>query len=218
MGFKSGCALVLACLALAGEAVAQGDPSVVLPVLVYNYAKVPAGTLRAAQRHAERMFQDTAVQFEWHECRVSRSEPQRDTYCSRGLRRTDLVLKVLPQSRIQAFAVGKDVAGLVPEGEMVSDAFVFYDRLRDIARRESADAAVLLGTVIAHEFGHLLTGSADHSDGGLMRAEWTVGSLARSSQGETQFSAEQHRQIHLGALARSRRAEGHSLAQSLTAP
>jgi hypothetical protein len=87
-----------------------------------------------------------------------------------------------------------------------------------MARRESADVAVLLGSIIAHEFGHLLTGSARHSDGGVMRAEWTGNSLAHASQRETQFSAEQHQQVRLGALARARRAEAYNLAQSLTAP
>ena len=210
--------LVLACLGMAAPSFAQSNSGVVLPVLVYNYAKVPAGTLHDAQRHAGHIFQDTAVQFEWHECRVSLSAPQRDPYCVNGLGRKNLVLKILPQSRARAFSVGKDVAGLVPPGEMVSDAYVFYDRLYDMARRQSADVAVLLGSSIAHEFCHLLTGSAGHSDGGLMRGEWTVDLLGQASPGETQFSAEQHQQIRLGALARARRAEGHSLAQSLTAP
>ena len=218
MGFGKGGMLALACLGMAAPFFAQSNSGVVLPVLVYNYAKVPPDALRNAQRHVGRIFLETGVAFEWHECRVNISAPQKDPYCARGLRPADLVLKILPQSRARAFSVGKDVAGLVPPGEMVSDAYVFYDRLRDIARRESADVAVLLGSIIAHEFGHLLTGSAGHSDGGMMRAEWTVNSLAHASQPETQFSAEQHQQVRLGALARGRRAEGHSLAQLLSAP
>ena len=215
MGFKKGSVLALACLGMAGPALAQSNSGVVLPVLVYNYAKVQADSLHSAQRHAGRIFQETGVQFEWHECRVSLSEPQRDPYCSQGLRRTDLVLKILPQSRIHAFGVGKDVAGLVQPGEMVCDAYVFYDRLHDIARRESADVTVLLGSIIAHEFGHLLIGSGGHSEDTVMRAEWTARGLARAPLRETKFSSEQSQRIRLGALARNRQTESDHLAQSV---
>lgn len=218
MDFGRGCALALAFLGMTGPASAQNDSSLVIPVLVYNYAKVSPETLHSAQRQAGRIFRETGVEFEWHECRVTTSEPQKDPYCSHGLRGTDLVLKILPQSRTQAFGVEKDVAGLVPPGEMVSDAFVFYDRLRDIARRESADVAFLLGSIIAHEFGHLLMGSETHSAGGVMRKEWTDRALAGASVQEMEFSPQQSQQIRLGALARNPKAGTDKLARSVGPP
>ena len=218
MGLGKGGALALACLVMSGRAFAQSDSRVVLPVLVYNYAKAPADTLHSAQRHAENIFHDAGVAFEWHECRVTFSKPQKDPYCSHGFRRTDLVLKILPQSRIQAFGVKEDVAGFVPSGDKVCDAYFFYDRIRDMARSESADVAVLLGSIIAHEFGHLLMGPDSHSADGVMRAEWTYLSLAQISLRGMEFSVEQGQRIHLGALSRVRRAEVKDLAQSASAP
>lgn len=210
--------LALACLGLVGPALAQDSSKVTIPVLVYNYAGVPSETLRHAQRHVGHIFRETGLEFEWHECRVSVDEPQKDPYCSSGFRSTDLALKILPQSRVRLFPVARDVAGFVPPGEMASDAFVFYDRLREIAKREFADPAILLGRIIAHEFGHLFKGPAGHSGRGVMRGEWTARALARASQREMEFSSEESWLIRRNALARSRQGEAQELPQSVSAP
>lgn len=209
MNFKRRSASVLVCLCLAGQAFAQTDPSVALPVLVYNYANVPTPVLRRALRRATRIFHSTGVKFAWHECRVSTEQPQKDTYCSHRISRTDLVLKILPRAQMQAFGLGKDVGGFVPAGDTVSDAYVFYDRLHDRARQDSADVAALLGAIIAHEFGHLLTAES-HSAHGIMRAEWTVRSLAQASLGMTDFSPGQVERIYAGAVSRIRNRGEHS--------
>jgi len=203
MNFKRSAALALGCLGLAAQAFAQSDSSVVLPVLVYNYANVPNATLHGALRRAARVFHATGVTFAWHHCRVSTKQPQKGPYCSHGISRTDLVLKIHPRSQEQASGAGKDVGGFVPAGDMVSDAYVFYDRLHDMARQDSADVTALLGSIIAHELGHLLT-AGSHSSNGMMRAEWTVRSLAQASLRKMEFTPEQVQRIHSGALSRVR--------------
>jgi hypothetical protein len=40
----------------------------------------------------------------------------------------------------------------------------------------------VMGTVIAHEIGHLVLPSGSHSTTGLMRANWTIEELRGSSQ------------------------------------
>jgi hypothetical protein len=210
MGFIRGSALAIALLGMAGQAFAQSNPTVVLPVLVYNYASISNAALHSAQRQAGRIFHESGVAFEWHSCRVSTSRPQKDPDCSDALGRAYLVLKILPRSELKVFPVGKDVMGFVPSGDMVSDAYVFYDRLYDMARQESADVADLLGSIVAHEFGHLLAGSGMHSAQGVMRAEWTGRSLSHASLREMKFSLEQRQRIYLGALSRVSRRDEHS--------
>lgn len=46
-------------------------------------------------------------------------------------------------------------------------------RLLIDAEHGGMDDGVLLGRVIAHELGHLLLGTSDHSARGLMRANWS---------------------------------------------
>ena len=40
-----------------------------------------------------------------------------------------------------------------------------------MAERSTSNVAVLLGRAVAHELGHLLLKTNDHSEGGLMRAK-----------------------------------------------
>jgi hypothetical protein len=51
--------------------------------------------------------------------------------------------------------------------------------------------ADILGTVIAHELGHLLLGSNSHSGVGIMRAHWQGEELRRLSRGGLWFTNEQ---------------------------
>jgi hypothetical protein len=47
----------------------------------------------------------------------------------------------------------------------------------------------LLGSVIAHELGHLLLGEHSHSSGGLMQAHWRSEQLKRMEMGNLLFDA-----------------------------
>ena len=57
-------------------------------------------------------------------------------------------------------------------------ATVYPDRVARLAEWAGVNSSVLLGRVIAHEVGHLLLGTTDHSPNGLMRARWSKLHLA----------------------------------------
>jgi hypothetical protein len=80
----------------------------------------------------------------------------------------------------------------VTPGEAGRIAFVIYDRIRDIARRADADIAQVMGTVIAHELGHLLLPAGSHTDDGLMRRRWATTDFRRR---DLQFSIAQAEEI-----------------------
>ena len=61
---------------------------------------------------------------------------------------------------------------------------------------------MILGLAAAHEIGHLLMNSRDHSASGLMRAGWDVNDLRRATQGDLRFTDNELKQIHAGALTR----------------
>jgi hypothetical protein len=51
-------------------------------------------------------------------------------------------------------------------------AFVFYNRIVDLARLNGVDIAPILGHALAHEMGHVLLPYGSHTSQGIMREEW----------------------------------------------
>jgi hypothetical protein len=94
-------------------------------------------------------------------------------------------------------------------------AYVFYDRIQELAQRRRLGHA-LLADVMAHEIGHLLLGSTSHSASGIMCAHWNYEELRKVSEGAMSFIPSQSR-IMLDRLRahRGRRLApiSHSLAE-----
>lgn len=70
-------------------------------------------------------------------------------------------------------------------------ATVFRDRVLEHARRGRNSPGVLLGTVMAHELGHLLLGKSVHARYGLMSCPWTASQLDRAAAGLLLFSTDE---------------------------
>ena len=60
---------------------------------------------------------------------------------------------------------------------------IFYDRVEALARSMSSASYIILGYAIAHEIGHVLLGSAEHSSTGLMQAQWNQATWRLASAG-----------------------------------
>ena len=73
---------------------------------------------------------------------------------------------------------------------------VFVDRVDWLASTGKAVRADVLGRAIAHEIGHQLLGSNDHSARGLMRETWTADELTRNRPEDWQFSSAQRAALH----------------------
>jgi hypothetical protein len=73
---------------------------------------------------------------------------------------------------------------------------VFVDRVDWLASTGKAARAEVLGRAIAHEIGHQLLGSNDHSARGLMRETWTADELTRNRPEDWQFSSAQRAALH----------------------
>ena len=74
---------------------------------------------------------------------------------------------------------------------MCPRSYAFYSRIEDLAQYNGASLASLLGTVIAHELGHLLLPYDSHTSRGLMRAEWDHRQLKDMASGLLAFTPEQ---------------------------
>lgn len=74
------------------------------------------------------------------------------------------------------------------QGRTGSLATIYVDRVAALAAAAAMPAADVLGRAIAHEVGHLLLGTAEHSRAGVMRAVWSPSMLRRHRPGDWEFT------------------------------
>jgi hypothetical protein len=95
--------------------------------------------------------------------------------CGRPMERGEVAI------RLVRGATPPEVATSLPLGYSLIDmtrkegrlATIYQDRVAMTSATAGLDVGVLLGRSIAHEIGHLMLGTHDHSDKGLMRALWS---------------------------------------------
>jgi hypothetical protein len=144
-----------------------------LEVLRRDEVGVPAGTMDRARNEASRIFQLAGVRLEW----MASGVPQ-GRY---------LVLKVVspPSRKSRHSGVLGIAAGRT--GAMGTNAWVFFDRIREQSDVFKMDIATLLGHVMAHEMGHLLLGFGAHMTNGLMKGGWDAMQASLAESGNLKF-------------------------------
>jgi hypothetical protein len=171
---------------------ADAGADTIVTVRTYNYAQVSDEDLARAKDAAAHIFAQAGISLEWMVCRVpgnaaggSCTEPFADG--------RDLMLRL----RADAPAQTDPTVRLRPLGTSILDrgqrtgVLMTLDTspIRRIASGASIDFSTLLGRAIAHEVGHLLLGSGDHSHIGLMRALWSQDELRGLKPAHWGFSA-----------------------------
>ena len=177
-----------------------------LIIRVYDNAGVLATDRARALKRAGDVLARADINVEWIECGV-RGKGRLGSACEAPPATGELVVRLIAGPR------GTDHERR-PLGYSLVDtatgtgtlATVFADRVDWLAARAKRDRTEVLGRAIAHEVGHLMLGSNDHSPAGLMRAVWTIDELARNRQRDWQFSADQRTHLRnarvLGGSAR----------------
>ena len=91
----------------------------------------------------------------------------------------DVRLVILPrdmaETKCRADNLGDSVMGRAISGAGKANgriAYVFYDRIAQVALSQLTPTVRGLGYVMAHEMGHLLIGENSHADAGLMQPNW----------------------------------------------
>jgi hypothetical protein len=165
---------------------AVGNGGSEIRVLVNNSAGILVATLNQAQVEASRIFRAAGIEIEWVDCPGTAVE---DDACRRVPGSNDFVLHIVAKGRTSSDLVfglsflGEDGAGKYSD--------IFYDRVQQAHRELGADVPTLLGTVAAHELGHLLLGLHAHSYAGIMAAVWKEEALRNLRMGSLQFSGDQ---------------------------
>jgi hypothetical protein len=187
--------------------VADGDKQIT--IRIHNYAQVESSVLLKAERITDDILREAGVDVVWIVCSAS-PIPAKEPSCETPMVLTDVTLNLLPESMSRRFHLRGDAFGVAledAEGGLGSDAWIFCDLVKDAAAQRQLTQSVLLGTVIAHELGHLLLSTNSHSAFGLMRANWSRKELSAAEQRAMYFSSSESKRIQQALMSRQQSRE-----------
>lgn len=171
----------------------------------YNDSEVPEAELFAAQRVAQKVLRRANVDVAWQDCTVRPNPSRLFPACASHLRRNDLVLYFVTRLEAHALGVGKNALGfsIIPDNnDEAQIAYVCYSRVRALSYSTSFTPDELLGLAIAHEIGHLLLGTNEHSNRGILRERWRTRDLEKRYWEEFLFTTEQAQRLQRAVKTR----------------
>jgi hypothetical protein len=117
-----------------------------------------------------------------------------------------VILKIVRDGKAERLKAAPDSLGVALTGGRGRGrfAYVFYDRIEIVSRRNRLDPGTVLGTAIAHELAHLLLPHGSHSARGLMSADWSRADLLTADRLGLSFTAEQGMLIRADLESRAR--------------
>ena len=188
MGFKWGLAFLVGffALALGNKTFAESSASshVAITLLLFDDTHSGSSSLSLAEEQAAEIFHYAGVDTTWIYC----SDGTENGSCRWPLPPNTFMVHLVAHGKTSSDLVyGSAFLGAQGEG-MYCD--IFLDRI-DRDQLAGIDADRLLGTVIAHEVGHLLLGLHAHSAGGLMKSSWGHEEMRRISMGALLFAPDQ---------------------------
>lgn len=197
-------------LAVASPVLAQTPPLHVslgaeITISVHDYADVPTAWLSGAEDQAWKIFRRAGLETVWLNCSAKLEEVEPSS--CRFSDTTHLTLKIIPRAVNVQVRDRLNVLGTsYPDEKGVGYfAYVFYDRVQELAERRKLGPA-LLANVMAHEIGHLLLGSNTHSLSGIMCAQWNYDQLRNVGEGVMSFLPSESRTIRDRLRARQSQA------------
>ena len=165
--------LAVGCLALlvAGHAGAkQGDNDPTIVILVLNVNEVPAATLTFAEGRASRILSRAHVHLRW------RQGHRALAVTGTGLTCAAPDVSVIEMAFEDPNSPGELQGALGYAKPFAKDGVrmvIFYRRLSEDQRDPS-----VLGHIMAHEIGHMLLGTLEHDQSGVMKASWNEREIA----------------------------------------
>jgi hypothetical protein len=194
--------LVIAALAVqasgsVGAVLRAKDASVpCVEVRVYDTADTPRVDMNAAHDAVAKVFGTAGIEIDWLACPAflpmgrCASVPPPSTVLVRIVAQPSPVKNVLGDSLVDYVSHRGTLATL------------YAVNVRAMADRTHTSAGSLLGFAMAHEIGHVLRGSLDHSASGLMRPHWYDDDLLRNEQADWVLTDADAREMRGAALAR----------------
>jgi len=196
-------------------AVAAGvETELRIAVRVRNEARLPMGTLLGAEGVSGRIFQGAGITTDWLNCEPEFMQSGGSSPCESPTGPAEVLIDFVPDKGLKHLGFGHTtlgVAHLPVEKRFATNAFICCPCVKNLATTVASDAeresltSALLGSVMAHELGHLL-GVRDHSLFGVMHAPWSREELAMAQQGRLSFIPREQRAIQAEIRMRQREA------------
>jgi hypothetical protein len=182
-----------------------------LTVFVAERAGTSVHALAEAERNAARVFHQAGVDVEWINCDDKQQEPA----CGK-VSQADLIVHLVPRAR----TLTGDIFGVAfVENNAGVYADVFVDSIQSLREQDSAiSLSPILGSVLAHEVGHLLLGTNAHSREGIMQAHWQAEQLRHIAKGQMRFTKEQSGRMRARVESRHANHRDESMVASIAEP
>jgi hypothetical protein len=171
-------------------------------VRIYDNAGVAISELAAALRTTHEILRRADLGVDWVQCRARRDGPV-PAVCDQPLSSGDVVVRLIEGSDKESGERRALGYSLFDADGVSGFATVYVDRVDWLAKRAQYPRAPVLGRAIAHEIGHLMLRSNDHTESGLMREVWTAEQVVRNRREDWTFSADQGGDLRNARLARS---------------
>jgi hypothetical protein len=168
----------LAICGLQGAAQNSANGHLILCVHLYDPANVPSKTLNRAIEETANILAVAGVQVLWqpgepHSAEGRTIDMTRRPVATDGSRDDRAFVVVRIVRGFPATALPRALGFALPFAQNGVHVTVFYDRIEEVALSVPPGVARILGDALAHEIGHVLLGSEQHSQNGIMKAVWS---------------------------------------------
>jgi hypothetical protein len=175
-------------------------------VRLFDYARQPEAVLDKAVPAARSLLREAGVETDWRRVGGREASHDREVRCADPDATPELRVELFGRGQTRALAQSSNVLGvsLLPaRGGQGLYAAVYVEEADALSRPSGVPLAVVLGAAMAHEIGHLLLGTHDHSTAGLMRAQWSSKELERAAQGQLRFSEDESARLRRAMASRT---------------
>jgi hypothetical protein len=140
----------------------------------YNTIGLPLPMLDRARSTISDLLHKAGIDSTWRNCRTTRGpSSQSADLCDEVTNASELIVRIVPTPRGITDVEVLGYSHVDPYRRQGTLATVFADRVRALAAELRIDEGTLLGRAMTHEIGHLLLGTLDHAQEGLMRGHWS---------------------------------------------
>jgi hypothetical protein len=169
-----------------------------ITVRVYDSASVLARDRTAALKTAGAILARADLDATWIVCTPAVRDKRQQPGCDAAPASHELVVRLTQSSPSAEDGNSRAFGNTLIDATTATGTLstVFIDRVDWLASTGKAARGEVLGRAIAHEIGHQLLGSNDHSPRGLMRETWTPEELTRNRADDWQFSIAQRAALH----------------------
>ena len=197
--FHAACLVTAAAACLAPEAIGRNAAIILdsVTIRVYDSTGVAPNDRTAALKIAGSILSRADLDAIWIVCTPARDGRQQPG-CDAAPASHELVVRLTYSSPTGEDGNSRAFGNTLIDATTATGTLstVFLDRVDWLTSTGKAKRTDVLGRAIAHEIGHQLLGSNDHTPRGLMRETWTAEELMRNRPDDWQFSTTQRTALH----------------------